>query len=160
MVASPTPTVPMRSDSTSVISSWVPRRFARLYAVSQPAVPPPAMTTRVLPLTFTGFLAFQAVGHDVADAARVLFIHVGERALRLLRQMSPWHRVVTENVVVEQCAPALPVCQRPVAQAEHGVHEHIHRIAHVGRRVDPPIVHHDVETVQRLGLVPPEARVV
>src|SRR5262245_23030749 len=161
MVASPTPTVPIRSDSTSVISSWLPRRLARLYAASQPAVPPPAMTTRVLPeFTVPGFLSFQAVVHDVADATRVLFVHVGERALEVFRQVCPWHRVVTEDVVVEQRAPALSIYQWAVAQPEHRVHQHIHRITHVAGRVDPPVVHHDVEAVARLGLVPPEARVV
>src|SRR5262245_18188711 len=102
MVASPTPTVPMRSDSTSVISIWLPSRLARLYAASQPAVPPPAMTTRVLPLMCTGVLALQAEGHGFAQAARILFVHVGERALRICRKVRPRHRVVAEDVVVEQ----------------------------------------------------------
>src|SRR5689334_23260284 len=110
IVASPTPTVPIRSDSTSVMSSWLPSRFTRLYAVNQPAVPPPAMTTRVLP-EFTGaeFLAFQAERDGVAHAACVLFVHVGERALDLFGQMCARHRGVAEDVVVEQRAPALPV---------------------------------------------------
>ena len=45
MVASPTPTVPISSDSTRVMSSVLPRSFASDAAAIQPAVPPPATTT-------------------------------------------------------------------------------------------------------------------
>ena len=46
------------------------------------------MTTRVLPeFKGSGFLAVQAAVHDIADTARVLFVHVGERALDVLWQM-------------------------------------------------------------------------
>ena len=46
MVASPTPTVPISSDSTSLMSSSLPSVFDRPAATIQPAVPPPAITTR------------------------------------------------------------------------------------------------------------------
>src|SRR5687767_12493728 len=45
IVASPTPTVPISSDSTSVIECvWVPATLAKAAAAIQPAVPPPTMT--------------------------------------------------------------------------------------------------------------------
>ena len=44
IVASPTPTVPIASDSTSVIDARLPRKRAKVAAATQPAVPPPAMT--------------------------------------------------------------------------------------------------------------------
>ena len=45
MVASPTPTVPISSDSTKVMSSVLPMTLPRAAAAIQPAVPPPAITT-------------------------------------------------------------------------------------------------------------------
>ncbi len=45
IVASPTPTVPISSDSSSVMSSELPNWLASAVAVIQPAVPPPRMTT-------------------------------------------------------------------------------------------------------------------
>src|SRR5258708_31467703 len=44
IVASPTPTVPISSDSTRVIVARLPRKRAKVAAATQPAVPPPAMT--------------------------------------------------------------------------------------------------------------------
>src|SRR5438445_13748960 len=44
MVASPTPTVPISSDSTRVMVARLPRKRANVAAATQPAVPPPAMT--------------------------------------------------------------------------------------------------------------------
>src|SRR6185312_6443078 len=46
IVASPTPTVPISADSTSVILSGEPSARASRAAVSQPAVPPPTITRR------------------------------------------------------------------------------------------------------------------
>jgi len=48
IVASPTPTMPISEDSTSVIVSLGPRTFASAAAAIQPAVPPPAMTTDLI----------------------------------------------------------------------------------------------------------------
>src|SRR4051812_41157547 len=44
MVASPTPTVPISSDSTNVMDARLPRKRANVAAATQPAVPPPAIT--------------------------------------------------------------------------------------------------------------------
>ena len=44
-VASPTPIVPISSDSTSVMSSTLAELLRQAAAAIQPAVPPPAMTT-------------------------------------------------------------------------------------------------------------------
>ena len=44
IVASPTPTVPISSDSISVIDARLPRKRAKVAAAIQPAVPPPAIT--------------------------------------------------------------------------------------------------------------------
>ena len=46
MVDSPTPIVPIASDSTSVRSTAAPSVRAIAAAAIQPAVPPPAMTMR------------------------------------------------------------------------------------------------------------------
>src|SRR5690606_24794327 len=52
MVDSPTPTVPMVSDSTRRISSGKPLRVSdRAAAVIQPAVPPPISSTRLMHLS-------------------------------------------------------------------------------------------------------------
>ena len=45
MVASPTPTVPISSDSTRVMPMVLPISRDKAAAAIQPAVPPPAMTT-------------------------------------------------------------------------------------------------------------------
>src|SRR5215207_5444957 len=45
IVASPTPTMPICEDSTSVMVSRGPSTRARAAAAIQPAAPPPAMTT-------------------------------------------------------------------------------------------------------------------
>jgi hypothetical protein len=45
MVASPTPTVPICSDSISTTSTWPPSTLDRAAAVIQPAVPPPRTRT-------------------------------------------------------------------------------------------------------------------
>jgi hypothetical protein len=44
-VDSPTPTVPISSDSTNVMSSSLPKCVESVIAAIQPAVPPPAITT-------------------------------------------------------------------------------------------------------------------
>src|SRR3954449_2857794 len=44
IVASPTPTVPISSDSTRVMVARLSRKRAKVAAATQPAVPPPAMT--------------------------------------------------------------------------------------------------------------------
>ena len=48
IVASPTPTMPISEDSTSVIDSLGPSTLASAAAVIHPAVPPPAMTTDLI----------------------------------------------------------------------------------------------------------------
>src|SRR5690349_7932660 len=48
IVASPTPTMPISDDSTSVIVSRGPSTLASAAAVIHPAVPPPAMTTDLI----------------------------------------------------------------------------------------------------------------
>ena len=48
IVASPTPTMPISEDSTSVIDSRGPSTRASAAAVIHPAVPPPAMTTDLI----------------------------------------------------------------------------------------------------------------
>jgi hypothetical protein len=48
MVDSPTPIVPISSDSTRTMSSTVPSSRPSAAATTQPAVPPPAMTTRLI----------------------------------------------------------------------------------------------------------------
>ena len=76
-VDSPTPTVPISSDSTSVMSSSCPNCFDSAIAATHPAVPPPAMTT-----FFTGPLPMES------GAVSALFIRTPfER--RILLQRGP-----------------------------------------------------------------------
>ena len=85
MVASPTPTVPMASDSISVISSFLATRCERAAAVIQPAVPPPAMTTRVIgPSLITSYyLSLKSIAEFCAQLSRHMIIHLAQAASTL-----------------------------------------------------------------------------
>ena len=56
MVASPTPTMPISSDSTSVTVNRGPITLAIAAAVIQPAVPPPAITIDLISVAAMAFL--------------------------------------------------------------------------------------------------------
>jgi hypothetical protein len=56
IVASPTPTVPISSDSMSLMSSTLPSVLEIAAATIHPAVPPPAMTILRTGLCSTAFL--------------------------------------------------------------------------------------------------------
>ena len=66
IVASPTPTVPMSSDSTRVIFTRGPMTLTSAAAVIQPAVPPPTIVT-----------VFSSAGcMDFALSTRGRYLHI------------------------------------------------------------------------------------
>src|ERR1700743_1955981 len=114
IVASPTPTVPISSDSTSLMSRPLPSVLPRQAAVIQPAVPPPAMTTRRTGLrersrdsAVMAASAFESVDQRLAQVARAAFGDGGQRAARVPRDVGGGGLIGLAHVVVEHAAPDL-----------------------------------------------------
>src|SRR5215510_12191491 len=129
MVASPTPMVPISSDSMSVISSNEPSWCDSAAAASQPAVPPPAMTTFFTDLESTLPLrasTIQAVQEHGPDLPRAVFIDGSEQAAGLLRKMFARARRRAEHVILENLPPGFLLRLRPVAYRPYGVIERTH----------------------------------
>src|SRR5690606_38063975 len=127
MVDSPTPTVPMRSDSTKVISSSGPRLRASAAATVHPAVPPPAMTTRFTACPSKSSLPLdspvQPVEQSRPQPPGPGPVDRREVTLRVLGQVRARPRRLAEDVVIEQRAPSLLLRVRAVAQAEQRVEQ-------------------------------------
>jgi len=68
-VASPTPTVPIASDSTKQMDDAAPNTFASAAAAIQPAVPPPMMTMLVCAGQTSRHVSSCDGGHDLPAAA-------------------------------------------------------------------------------------------
>src|ERR1700712_5604487 len=107
MVASPTPTVPISSDSTSWMSRPLPRVLDRQAATIHPAVPPPAMTTRrtgrrpgVTDSVFMSASAFESVEKRLAHVTRAVFGQRRHGAARVRRDVAGGGVGVAEHVVV------------------------------------------------------------
>ena len=105
MADSPTPTVPISSDSTSVISTSVPSCFTSANAAIQPAVPPPAITTRLIVLrSHSAIEPLQQVG---AQPPRRSLVERSEDPAGVIRQMRGGTSGIAEHVIIEQRAPGL-----------------------------------------------------
>src|SRR4051812_37814519 len=121
MVDSPTPIVPISSDSTRTMSSNGPSRRPRAAATTQPAVPPPAMTTRltIWPCIKTppAASAIQAIDQVGAEPPRLHLVERAEIAAGMFGQMLARAFWRTEDIIVEQLPPSLFLWFRAVAQA-------------------------------------------
>src|SRR4026208_1661799 len=84
IVDSPTPTVPISSDSTSVTST-IPRNCCDSAAAAiHPAVPPPAITTFFISMFMS---AIEPTEQHGPDLPRPRFVDGAEHAARPLREM-------------------------------------------------------------------------
>src|SRR5512138_1286288 len=101
-VDSPTPMVPISSDSTSVICSSSPSCCARAAAATHPAVPPPAITTffTAVPVVIR-VSAIQEIDQHRAQLPRARFVERAQHTARLLREMRAGALGGPEHVVLE-----------------------------------------------------------
>src|SRR5690606_15935890 len=112
-VASPTPTVPITSDSTSTMSSTLPSILDSAAAAIQPAVPPPAMTTRLTCRPWVSLASlFTAVSSAVdafqqarAQAAGAVLVQRRQHAAGMFGDVRGGVRVGLEHVVAEGLLP-------------------------------------------------------
>src|SRR6185312_5970382 len=164
MVASPTPTVPISSDSMSLMSSTRPSVFASPAATIHPAVPPPAMT--ILRITFGSKVVLQAARASAiellqyarAQLTRARFIERSQHAACRGGNVRGRLRVRCEDVMTEQVLPGRALLGRQIAHGHHREHQRIHGRIHEARRAAPPVVDEHVEGIERLDVVPPHAR--
>src|SRR6185295_16476905 len=138
-------------------------------AASQPAVPPPAMTTfltsvvlKITPRDLRASLgllsAIQIVEQHRPDLPRLLVIKGPQGSPRVFRQMLACALGRTEHVVVEDGPPSELLIFRPIAKTQQSMMQHIHWRPHEFRRCAKPVVNQHVERTQRLYLMPPQAR--
>src|SRR5687768_7557356 len=135
-VDSPTPMVPICSDSTRVISSRSRNWCASAHAATQPVVPPPAMTTlRILPVSNAfPLMRAGATGSTVefadqhrADLARQRVVHGPQHVARRCRQVLAGAFAGPKDVVVEDLTPGLLFALRAVADRPQRVLQREHR---------------------------------
>src|SRR5687768_8950155 len=158
IVASPTPTVPISSDSISLMSSTLPSIFDRHAATIQPAVPPPAMTTLLINFCSTSIpSAIQSLQQSCSQLPRRFGIQRPKDAARLPRNVSSCALLRLEDVVPEQVLPGLALLRRQVAHSQDREHERVHGRVHERRRLAPPVVHQHVQGLERLDVMPPHA---
>src|SRR5471032_1710672 len=140
IVASPTPTVPISSDSISLMSSRFPSTLAMPAAAIQPAVPPPTMTTRrtgrrwlgsrvvVVIVVSLAVHFFKCLG---AQHARGLVVERRQHMAGVLGDMGGRALVGFEDVVAEDLLPGLALRRRQVAHGQEGQHQRAGRRVHV-----------------------------
>ena len=120
IVASPTPTVPISSDSTTVMSNVLPRSLASDAAAIQPAVPPPAMTTLWTFLCSNcasrSFLPVQLVDDRGAQPLRRCLVEGREGSAPCLGDVRVDRLVGIEDVVIEHASPSLALPGGQVAK--------------------------------------------
>src|SRR5262245_8765066 len=126
-VDSPTPTVPISSDSISVMSSTVPSCRESAAAAIQPAVPPPAITTFLISVLFKRSScrsAIEEIEQHRPDLPGGVVGHRAERAAGVLRQVLGRLFGRAEHVVVEHGLPRGLFLLGPIAQGHQGVIQH------------------------------------
>src|SRR5271154_4454125 len=87
-VASPTPTVPISSDSMSRMLRRPPKTFASAEAVIHPAVPPPTMVTDrigLAPLSADADMVAKTERRGGIAAVPPFFLHYGQAVTTLRR---------------------------------------------------------------------------
>src|SRR5688572_11867496 len=123
-VASPTPTVPISSDSTSTISSSSPNCCDSAAAVTQPAVPPPVITTFLTAgASKRTSSTIQTTEQEGAQTSRLDFIHGPEVASSVFGKMFACGIAGPEYVIVEDFPPGAFFDLGSVAQAEQRVQQ-------------------------------------
>src|SRR5687768_6083975 len=153
IVDSPTPTVPIASDSTSVISISAPRCLTSAAATAQPAVPPPAITARLTTCSCNVpslSSPIQPIEQKRPQPPRLHLVHWREVALCVRRQVLGGPPGWAEHVVVEHRSPGELLAVRPVAQAQQGVEQRRLRSVDPGGNRIPPVVDHRAERIERL----------